>query len=110
LSWLVLGDYDRGRPLVIDPALIFSTFITSHCSTCSDGTNNIAADNTGVYLTGQTNAASFPATANGSAPGDAQDDGQTFIVKLDPTGWQVLYSVFLSSSLDRSYLCQRAAH
>lgn len=92
-----LGDYDRGRRLVIDPALIFSTFITSNCSTCSDNINDITADNTGVYLTGQTNAVSFPATANGPTPGTVQGP-QTFVVKLDPTGSQVLYSVFLGNS------------
>ena len=96
-----LGDYDRGRRLVIDPALIFSTFVTSNCSACVDSINDIAADNTGVYLTGHTNAASFPATANGPASGAPQDD-RTFIVKLDPTGSQVLYSVFLGSSQGQS--------
>jgi len=96
-----LGDYDRGRRLVIDPALIFSTFVTSNCSACVDSINDIAADNTGVYLTGHTNAASFPATADGPASGAPQDD-RTFIVKLDPTGSQVLYSVFLGSSQGQS--------
>ncbi len=97
-----LGHYDRGRRVVIDPALIFSTFITSNCTTCLDVINDIAADNTGVYLTGQTNAASFPATENGPTPGTAQNGGQTFILKLDPTGSQILYSVFLSRSVGQS--------
>jgi hypothetical protein len=97
-----LGHYDRGRRVVIDPALIFSTFITSYCTTCLDVINDIAADNTGVYLTGQTNAASFPATGNGPAPGTAQNGAQTFILKLDPTGSQILYSVFLSRSVGQS--------
>jgi hypothetical protein len=96
-----LGDYDRRRRLVIDPALIFSTFVTSNCSDCLDVINDIAADNTGVYLTGHTNAASFPTTANGPASGTPQDD-RAFIVKLDPTGSQVLYSVFLGSSQGHS--------
>jgi hypothetical protein len=88
-----LGDYDRKRTLVIDPALIFATFVTSNCSTCLDFINDIAADNTGVYLTGQTNAVKFPVTAGGPTPGNLPST-QTFVVKLDPTGSQVLYSVF----------------
>jgi len=98
----VRDDYDRGRPLVIDPALIFSTFITSNCTSCLDVINDVAADNTGVYLTGQTSAASYPATANGPAPGAAQNDGRAFVVKLDPSGSQVLYSVFLGTSVGQS--------
>ncbi len=98
-----LGDYDRSRRLVIDPALIFSTFITSVCSTCFDAISDIAVDSTGVYLTGQTSAASFPATENGST-GTTENPGggQTFILKLDPTGSQILYSVLLSRSLGQS--------
>jgi hypothetical protein len=97
-----IGHYDRGLRLVIDPALIFSTFITSNCVTCSDTINDVAADDTGVYLTGQTNAVSFPATANGPSPGNGQNPVQTFIVKLDPTGSHVLYSVFLASSFSQA--------
>jgi hypothetical protein len=87
--------YDRTQPLVIDPALIFASYITSNC--CSDQLNDIVADDTGVYLTGQTNASSFPATANGTAPTPTQNY-QTFVVKLDPTGSHILYSTFLSTS------------
>jgi hypothetical protein len=92
-----LGDYDHGKRLVIDPALIFATYITSNCSTCIDTISDIAADNTGVYLTGSTAASTFPATATGPTP-TATQSSQTFIVKLDPTGSTVLYSSFLSSS------------
>ena len=93
--------FDRTQPLVIDPALIFATYITSNCLACSDQINDIAADKTGVYLTGSTNASSFPATATGPTP-TLTSNGQTFIVKLDPTGSRILYSTFLSSSLGAS--------
>ncbi|MGA2428620.1 MAG: hypothetical protein ABSH13_08960, partial [Candidatus Acidiferrum sp.] len=96
-----LGDYDRSRPLMIDPALIFATVVTSNCGTCTDVISDMAADNTGVYLTGSTNAAIFPATASGPASSDPHVT-QTFVVKLDPTGSQVLYSTFLSSSSGQS--------
>ena len=54
-----LGDYDRGQRLVIDPALIFATYITSNCSACIDTISDIAADNTGVYLTGSYRRSDF---------------------------------------------------
>lgn len=92
-----LGDYDHRQGLVIDPALIFATYITSNCSACTDTISDIAADNTGVYITGSTGAATFPATATGPTP-TATQSLQTFIVKLDPAGSTVLYSSFLSSS------------
>jgi Abnormal spindle-like microcephaly-assoc'd, ASPM-SPD-2-Hydin/Beta-propeller repeat len=89
--------YDRTQPLVIDPALIFATYLSSNCLACSDQINDIAADKTGVYLTGSTNASSFPATATGPTP-TPTSNGQTFVVKLDPTGSHILYSTFLNSS------------
>jgi hypothetical protein len=94
-----LSGYDRSRPLIIDPALIFSTFITSAC--CLEDVADMAVDSTGVYLTGMTNASSFPATANGPTP-VVTGDNRTFVVKLDPTGSQIIYSTFLSSSTGAS--------
>jgi hypothetical protein len=96
-----LGRYDHSQPLTIDPALAFGTFISSNCVGCTDTITDIAADNTGVYLTGSTNAPIFPVTANGSGPAAPQDN-PTFIVKIDPTGSQVLYAVFLGNSTGQS--------
>ena len=91
-----LAKYDATQPLVIEPgAIIFSTFIVSGC--CTDSVQDMAADNTGVYLTGFTSASTFPATAasGASAPGSIT---QTFVVKIDPTGAHVLYSTLLPNS------------
>jgi hypothetical protein len=92
-----LGRYDRNQPLTIDPALSFATFITSNCVGCDDDVIDVAADNTGIYLTGLTRSAIFPASANGTGP-TAPQDFPTFIVKLDPTGSHVIYAVFLNNS------------
>ena len=96
-----LGKYDRRHPLVIDPALIFATFITSNCATCFDNPMDIAADNTGVYLTGSTTAAIFPAVA-GRPTSSTPQIAQTFVVKIDPTGSHILYSTFLGNSMGQS--------
>jgi hypothetical protein len=96
-----LGKYDRNQPLVIDPTLIFASFVSSNCAECTDRILDMTADNTGVYLTGETSASSFPATATSPAP-TAKQTGQTFIVKIDPTGSHVLYTTFLSNGNGRS--------
>ena len=93
----VVDHYDHRVPLVIDPALIFATYVSSNCPACTDSINDIVADSTGVYLTGSTNASSFPATASGPTPTQTST-GQTFVVKLDPIGSHILYASFLSSS------------
>ncbi|MGC1905827.1 MAG: choice-of-anchor D domain-containing protein [Candidatus Acidiferrum sp.] len=92
-----LGRYDHDQPLTIDPALAFATFLSSNCVGCTDFITDVAADNSGVYLTGSTNAPIFPVSANGSGP-TAPQDNPTFIVKIDPTGSHVLYAVFLGNS------------
>ena len=98
---LALASYDHTQPLVIDPAVIFATFITSGCVTCQDTIADLTADNTGVYLTGHTEAATFPTAANGAPPTAAQYP-HAFVVKMDPLGEHVLYSTFLNSSFGTS--------
>lgn len=79
----VVDRFDGKAPLTIDPALIFSASLNS-------GTvAQMAVDSSGVYLTGQ---AEDPTTM----------EPQTFILKLDPTGSQVIYETFLSSSTSSS--------
>ena len=102
-----IGPYDHDQPLVVDPALIFSTDLSSNCllSTlqvsegCTDTVSDIAVDSSGVFVTGSTNGPSFPS----SNPTPATVAGnpqvfQTFVIKLDPTGSTLIYAAYLSSS------------
>jgi Abnormal spindle-like microcephaly-assoc'd, ASPM-SPD-2-Hydin len=99
---IALGEYDHSQPLVIDPALIFSSFLTSNCSHqypytgCSDVVADVAVNSTGIYLTGSTFAPSFPAIQSG--PPLTPGARRTFVVKLDPTGSQIAYTNFLDGS------------
>ena len=87
-----LGAYDRSRPLVIDPGLVYSTYLGP--------ANGIAVDSSGAaYVTGQAGSADFPTTAgafdtsfNGGLFGDV------FVTKLDPTGSGLVYSTYLGGS------------
>jgi hypothetical protein len=102
-----MGKYDRDHSIVIDPALIFSTYIESNCQppqnpefepqACSDTVADISADQTGVYITGSTTANTFPATT-GSPQQINQNYPQTYVLKLDPSGSTILYVAYLSSS------------
>ncbi len=84
--------YNRAKPLIIDPVLLYSTYLGG--STIDDGLN-IAADASGnAYVTGETYSSDFPITAEAfqttiAGPSDA------FITKLNPTGTALLYSTFL---------------
>ena len=57
-----VGRHDRGRPLVIDPSLAYSTYLGGSSSTT--GLVGVAVDSAGAaYVTGDTISADFPTTA-----------------------------------------------
>jgi len=79
----------------LDPtgsALIYSTYLGGSGSDTGKG---IAVDDAGnAYLTGGTNSADFPVTAN--APQPALSGGfDAFVAKLDSTGSALIYSTYL---------------
>jgi hypothetical protein len=88
-----LGEYDPSSPLVIDPALVYSTFIGS---TADDVGNSIALDSGGnAYITGYTRSGEFPTTPgafNRTYNGDTYD---AFVVKMNAEGSSLVYSTFL---------------
>ncbi len=94
-----LAEYDRSRPLVIDPVLFYSTYLGG---SGSDQGRGIAVDAAGAaYVTGHTFSADF--TAGCTVPCtvlDANRGGSfdAFVTKLDPTGSMLLYSTYLGGS------------
>ena len=90
-----LAAYDRSRPLVIDPAIVRSTYLGGHGK---DIGYSIAVDAQGsVYVTGSTNsAAGFPLVSCFdcalSGPMDA------FVTKFFPNGTGYFYSTYLGGS------------
>lgn len=92
-------NYDKSLPLVIDPAIVYSTFL--------GGTNYeigmaIAAGNDGsAYVTGRTVSPDFPsADSILSAPWNPE----IFITKIVPEGGAIAYSTVLGGSdNDESY-------
>lgn len=89
-----LGDYDRSRPLIIDPVLIYSTYFGGAGVELSRGAG-IAVDATGnVYVTGDTDSPSLPGSGDHSGGGFRD----AFVTKLNPTGTSVLYTTYLGGS------------
>jgi Beta-propeller repeat len=89
--------YDPSRPLLIDPGLVYSTFLGGSGNEFA-GAWGVIPDAAGnVYVTGSTGSADFPTT-----PGayDTAYDGYNdiFVTKLNSTGSAVLWSTFLGSA------------
>jgi hypothetical protein len=89
-----VASYDRGRTLIIDPALAFSTFIGGSQNDTGAGIAVDAARN--VYVVGGASSPDFPTTAGAydttASPSDA------FVTKFNPAGSALVYSTFLGGS------------
>lgn len=89
-----VGSYDRSHPLVIDPTLVYSTFLGG---SVQDLGQAIAVDAAGnAYVAGHTESADFPTTPS-ALESTFAGRIDAFVTKLDPTG-TVLYSTFLGGS------------
>ena len=89
-----LGAYDLSRPLIIDPVLIYSTYLGG---SGFDQGYAIAVDSLGnSYVTGQTAAIDFPTTAG--AFQTQYGGGDAFVAKLNPSGNALVYSTYLASA------------
>ena len=81
----------RNSTAVIDPTVLFSTYLTGRNRDIPSG---IAADSTGnVYISGTTSSNNFPSTIGHEPQGEA-----IFVSKLSPGGNQLLYSTFLGDT------------
>jgi uncharacterized protein (TIGR03437 family) len=89
-----VNDYDRGKPLVIDPVISYSTFIGR---SAAEGAARVVTDAAGnAYVTGFTMDTAFPVTAGAASAGLGA--GNILLTKIDPTGATVLYSTFLGGA------------
>ncbi len=104
-----VGEYDRTRPLIIDPVLSYNTRIGPRPFTSGTqlagferGVAGIAVDAAGnAYLVGSTTTADFPITPGAfqTAFGKLLRD-TVYVAKLNPAGTALLYSTFLGGSGD----------
>lgn len=98
-----VASYDVTRPLIIDPVLLYSTYLGG---SGSDHSSGIALDGAGeAYITGSTDSSNFPVVnalqptpgggncTNGS--GGASPCTDAFIAELSPAGNSLIYSTYL---------------
>jgi hypothetical protein len=90
-----VADYDENRDLIIDPTLLFSTYVGG---TSTDAANAVTFDGPGnTYITGTTNSTDFPATAGVLQPA-LRGPGDAFVTKINPAGTGLVYSTYLGGS------------
>src|SRR5262249_14109338 len=100
-----LGKYDRSKPLVIDPTLIYSTYLGGSISQTGRA---ITVDSSGnVYVAGETRSANFPKTAGAFGNTSVDYYSVAFVSKFNASGSALLYSAFIGGvappSFDRSF-------
>ena len=129
-----LGRYDRSKPLIIDPILIYATYLggaseqgypTSGVSSIgyftglyptgvSNPTQGLAIDSEGdVYVAGYTNATNFPLknpyqSTDAGIVADYRADA-AFVTKFNPEGTKLIYSTYLSGGSDAQTLATAIA-
>jgi Beta-propeller repeat/Abnormal spindle-like microcephaly-assoc'd, ASPM-SPD-2-Hydin len=90
-----LRHYDASKPVVIDPVLVYSTYLGG---SGADQATGIAVDGSGnVYVTGYTDSTDFPLTTIGTP---AANTDHIFVAKLDATGANLLYADYIGGNGD----------
>jgi len=103
-----IGDYDRSRKLVIDPVLVYSTYLGgSGNEACSIITQSpfpvsrcpaIAVDAAAsAYIAGATTSANFPLSAT-PYQGTLNGTANLFVTKLDSTGSAIVFSTYIGGN------------
>ncbi len=107
-----VGDYDRSKPLVIDPVLAYSTYIGGGAQGEGSGGpggesgEGVAVDGSGsAYVVGSTNATAPTAYPTKGAIQGANGGGiDAVVTKLNPAGDDIVYSTYLGGGgADRAF-------
>jgi hypothetical protein len=90
-----LGSYNKEYALVIDPPMVYSTFMGG---TGNDMGNSIAVDTSGnVYITGSTASTDFPATLGAYDRNYNGGNYDVFVIKISSWG-ALVYATYLGGS------------
>jgi hypothetical protein len=98
-----VGEYDRSLPLIIDPVVVYATYLGGSCPPIclfdGDAANGIATDGHGnSYVIGSTKSLNFP-TTNALQP--SRNSGRdVFIAKYNADGSAIIYSTYLGGSAE----------
>jgi hypothetical protein len=100
-----VGSYDRSKALVIDPVLVYSSYLGGAATEVINSAaapggyfSGIAVDAAGsVYVIGSTVSTDFP-TVNPFQPASGGGDSDAFVTKFTPDGSALVYSTYLGGS------------
>jgi hypothetical protein len=91
----IVGNYDRKYPLIIDPVLIFTSYLGGSGLDIGAG---IAVDESGnIYVAGSTSSVDFPMRSNfqDKYPNSYSD---VFVTKFNAEGTDIVYSTYIGGS------------
>ena len=89
-----VGSYDTAHPLVIDPVMVYATYLGGASTDLGTGIAVDSAHN--VYVTGWTSSSNFPTAGSFQAALSGPFDA--FVTKLNPTGTALIYSTYLGGT------------
>ena len=95
-----VGPHDTQKPLVIDPVLVYSTYLGG---SSDDFSNGIAVDSSGdAYVVGLTDSPDFPLANLGTY---TSTQYRIFLTEFDPTGATLLFADYFggTSGEDQAY-------
>jgi hypothetical protein len=88
-----VDSYDRARPLVIDPTIVYSTLFAGN----SNSSSSIGVDSSGnILLAGSTWQTDFPAV--NAIQGALAGSEDAFVAKINSAGTALIYSTYLGGS------------
>ena len=90
----VIDAYNRELPLVIDPVILYSTFLGGDKGETGYGIERDAAGN--IYVMGRTNSMNFPVTAQALRK-TTTTVGNVFIAKINPAGTALVYATYFGT-------------
>lgn len=108
-----VGPYSRALPLIIDPTVIYSSFISGSgnyncagdgpCTPIGDNADAFTIDsNSNIYVTGLATSPDFPTTTGAYQTTNPYygngDNGTPFVSKLSADGSTLLYSTYLATN------------
>ncbi len=91
-----IARYDTTRALVIDPVLVYATYLGGSGNDIGQAIAIDAAGNT--YVTGSTISTNFPGASTSAIQAVPNGNEDVFVAKLNPAGNALVYSTYLGGS------------
>ncbi|MCP4582964.1 MAG: hypothetical protein GY839_15250, partial [candidate division Zixibacteria bacterium] len=94
-GFAIEGPYDQTQPLIIDPELVYSSYLGG---IGWEESNGIATGPDGsIYITGNTYSMDFPLESPYDSTLEFIEDADVFITRFAPDGGSLIYSTYLGS-------------